>query len=58
MNPSTKKIWREYTYMKRCLTIDVGAIYIDFVVVEQRNHIVNVCMIDGMEHDIVAHLFD
>ena len=44
--------------MKRCLTIDVGAIYIDFVVVEQRNHIVNVCMIDGMEHNIVAHLFD
>ena len=52
MNPCTKKIWREYTYMKRCLTIDVGAIYIDFVVVEQRDYVVDVTVDDGVEQDV------
>ena len=44
--------------MKRCLTIDIGAIHVDFVVVEQRDDIVDVRMIDGMEHDVIADLLD
>ena len=44
--------------MKRGLTIDIGTVYVNFVVIEQRNDIVNVRMIDGMEHDVVAHFFD
>ena len=44
--------------MKRGLTIDIGTVYVNFVVIKQRNDIVNVRMIDGMEHDVVAHFFD
>ena len=44
--------------MKRRLTIDIGAVHVDFIVVEQRDDIVDVRMIDGMEHDVIAHLLD
>ena len=46
------------TYMKRSLTIDVSAINIDFIVVQERNDIVHVCMRNGMEHDVASNLFD
>ena len=44
--------------MKRRLTIDIGAVHVDFIIVEQRDDIVDVRMIDGMEHDVIAHLLD
>ena len=44
--------------MKRGLTIDIGTVYVNFVVIKQSNDIVNVRMINGMEHDVVAHFFD
>lgn len=44
--------------MKRGLTIYIGTVYVNFVVVKQRDDIVDVRMIDGMEHDVVAHFFD
>ena len=44
--------------MKRGLTVDIGTVYVNFVVVKQCYDIVDICMIDGMEHDVVAHFFD
>ena len=44
--------------MKRGLAIDVSAVNIDFVVVQQRNDIVHVRMRNSMEHDVASDLFD
>jgi len=44
--------------MKRGLSIDICAIYIDFIVLEQSNHVMYIGMIDGVEHDVVANFFD
>ena len=44
--------------MKRSLSINIGTVYVNFVVVKQCYDIVDICMIDGMEHDVVAHFFD
>ena len=46
------------TYMKWSLAIDVGAVDVDLVVVEQRDDVVDVGVIDGVEHDVVANLLD
>ena len=44
--------------MKRSLSVDVGAVDVDFVVVEQGDHVVDVAVLDRMEQDVAAHLFD
>ena len=44
--------------MKRGLAINVGAVDVNLVVGEKCNYIMNVGVSDGMEHDVVAHLFD
>ena len=42
--------------MEGRLAIDVSAVDIDFLVVEQGNSIMDVAMIDGVEHDVPPHL--
>ena len=42
--------------MERRLPINVGAVDIDFVVCEQCDDIVDICLIDSLEEDFVAHL--
>ena len=44
--------------MKRCLSIDICAVHVHFVVFEQADHFVHVCVVDGMEHDVIADLLD
>jgi len=44
--------------VKRGLAVDVRAVDIHFVVVEESNNVVNVGMRDRMEHDIASHLFN
>ena len=44
--------------MKRSLAIDVRAVDIHFVIIEEGNNVMNVGMCDRMEHDIASHLFD
>ena len=44
--------------MKRSLSIDISAIDIDFVVIEESNDVVHIGMSDGVEHDVASHLFD
>ena len=44
--------------MKRCLAVDVLAVDVDFFVVEESDRVVHVTMIDGVEHDVLANLFD
>ena len=44
--------------MKRSLSINIGTVYVNFVVVKQSNDIVDVCMIDSMEHNVIADFFD
>ena len=45
------------TYMKWGLAVDILAVDVDFIVMEQRDHIVNVCVGDGMEQNVTAYLF-
>ena len=49
-------VW-SITYMKRCLSIDISTVNIDFVVVQESNDVVNIRMRNGMEHYIAPHLF-
>ena len=44
--------------MKRGLAIDVSAINIDFIVVQESNDIVHIRMCNSMEHDVASNLFD
>ena len=44
--------------MERSLSIDVSAINIDFIVIEERNNIMHIGVSDRMEHDVASHLFD
>ena len=44
------------TYMKRGLTVDVCAVHIDFIVVQQSNHIVYVGVGDGMKQYVASYL--
>ena len=45
-------------YMKRSLSVDVLAVDIDFIVSEKSNDIVNVSMLNRIEEDVGANLFD
>ena len=44
--------------MKRGLAIDVSAINIDFIVVQEGNDVVHIRMRNSMEHDVASNLFD
>ena len=44
--------------MKRGLAIDVNAINIDFIVVQESNDVVHIRMRNSMEHDVASNLFD
>ena len=44
--------------MKRSLSIDVSAINVDFIVIEERNDIMYIGVSDCMEHDVTSNLFD
>ena len=40
------------------MAIDIGAVDIDLIVVEKCDDVVDVSVIDGVEHDVVSDLFD
>ena len=44
--------------MKWCLTVDVFTVHIDFIVVQQRDGVVDVAVRYGMEHNVVTDLLD
>ena len=44
--------------MERCLSINVLAVDVFFLIGEKRDGVVDVAMGDGVEHDFLAHLFD
>ena len=44
--------------MERCLAVDISAVDVDFFVGEKCDRIMNVAVVDGREHNFVAHLFD
>ena len=46
------------TYVKWGLAIDVGAVNVNFVVIQESNDIVDISMRDRMEHDVASNLFD
>ena len=48
----------EATYVEWCLTINIGAVNIDFIVIKESNNIVDIRMRDRMEHDVASDLFD
>ena len=43
--------------MERSLSIDICAVDIDFIVMEQSDHVVDVSVGDGVEENIAAHFF-
>lgn len=48
---------RFFTYMQWGLSIDICAVDIDFIVVKESDHVVNVSVGDGVEENIAAHFF-
>ena len=48
---------RGKTYMEWRLSVDVLAIHVDFVIVEQRDYVVDVCVRDRVEQYVTAHFF-
>ena len=46
------------TYVEWGLAIDVPAVDVNFFVAQERDRIVHIPVVDGVEHYVLAHLFD
>ena len=44
--------------MEGRLAINISAVNVDLVVIQQRDHIMNICVGDGVEHNVAPHLFN
>ena len=53
-----KRVSGRVAYVEGCLAVDVGGVDVALVVVEQRDHVVDVPVRYRVEHDVVADLFD